>query len=319
MDALPLHRPSVRQLEYLVAVADELHFGRAARSCAVTQPALSAQVRLVEELLGVQVFERSKRRVLVTPAGSQVIEHARRCLSAVDALVEDARRASEPLSGPLRLGVIPTIAPYLLPAVLPRVRKQHPKLELVLREEQTRHLVESVESGALDLGLLALPVEEADLVELPLYDEPFQLVAREDHPLVQDKAARIPESALKGEEVLLLEDGHCLRAQALEVCRRAGVNAGRIQATSLNTLVQMVAGGLGVTLLPERAQEVELRHGSGLACKAFRKPEPVRTVGLAWRQGAAREHEYRLLAETLAEAARPVGPSARKARARKSA
>lgn len=306
-----MQRPSIRQLEYVVAVADTLHFGRAARQCAVTQPALSAQIRQVEDLLGVQLFERSRRRVLVTPAGERVVEIAREVLSRTDALVSAAQRSARPLVGPLRLGVIPTVAPYFLPRALPGVRVAYPELELILREEQTTRLVAQLEAGDLDLLLLALPVEEADLVEVPLYDERFFFVARADHPLARGRAARVPESALRGEEVLLLEDGHCLRAQALDVCRRAGaVAAGRIQATSLNTLVQMVANGLGVTLIPSAPRRGGAR-GLGLAARAFREPAPSRTVGLAWRRAAAREPEYRLLAEAFAAVVRDEGRRAR--------
>ena len=294
-------RPSIRQLECAVAVADSLHFGRAARSCAITQPALSAQIQAFEELLGVRLFERGRRGVIVTAAGASVIEQAREALARLDALVEGAASEAEPLSGTLRLGVIPTVAPYLLPPLLPGVRRAWPKLRLVLREEPTARLVEQLQAGVLDLLLLALPVEQAGLEELPLLREPFFFVAPVGHPLATPAERRISEEALRGEEILLLEDGHCLRTQALEVCRRAGALApGRIQATSLSTLVQMVANGLGVTLLPERALAVELRPNAGLAVRAFRNPAPSRTIGLAWRPGAARAGEYRLLGQALA-------------------
>ena len=306
-------RPSIRQLEYAVAVAETLHFGRAARQCAVTQPALSAQIQQLEDLLGVQIFERSRRKVIVTPEGAQVLEKAREALASIDDLVARAEGAAEPLSGPLRLGVIPTVAPYLLPPLLPSVRERHPALQLLLREEQTARLVEHVEAGPRRRAApaagrraarpLALPVDEADLVELPLFEEPFWFVAPETHPLMKPKPARIREEALQGAEVLLLEDGHCLRAQALSVCQRAGaVVPGRIQATSLSTLVQMVANDLGVTLLPEHALEVEVRPGMGLAAKRFRDPAPRRTIGLAWRRGAAREADFQLLGASLEKA-----------------
>jgi LysR family transcriptional regulator, hydrogen peroxide-inducible genes activator len=299
-----LQRPSIRQIEYLVALAETLHFGRAARRCAVTQPALSAQIRQLEELLGVQLFERSRRRVLLTPAGERIVDQARRALAVIDDVVAAAQRASRPLAGPLRLGVIPTVAPYFLPVALPIVRQAHPELELVLREEQTARLVTELEAGALDAALLALPVGEAALTELPLYEEPFVFVAPAGHPLTRGRTARVAEAALEGAEVLLLEDGHCLRAQALDICRRAGAVAhDRIQATSMGTLVQMVAYGLGVTLVPERAVAVEVREGSGLVAKRFREPAPRRTIGLAWRLRSAREAEYRMLAATLARAA----------------
>jgi LysR family hydrogen peroxide-inducible transcriptional activator len=297
------NRPSIRQLEYAVAVADELHFGRAARAAHISQPALSAQVQLLEELLGVQIFERGPRRILLTAAGARVIEKAREALRAADAVVECVAGVAEPLAGTLRLGVIPTVAPYLLPPLLPAVRRAYPRLQLVLREEQTRRLVEQLEAGALDLVLLALPVEEAELEEMPLLDEPFWFVAPKAHPLARSAAKQVPVSALEDEEVILLEDGHCLRAQALDVCRSAGAHtSGRIQATSLNTLVQMVANGLGVTLLPERALAVEVRAGHGLVAKPFRAPAPHRTIGLAWRRGAARAKEYRLLGDALVRA-----------------
>jgi LysR family hydrogen peroxide-inducible transcriptional activator len=302
-----MQRPSIRQLEYVVAVADVLHFGRAARQCAVTQPALSAQIQHVEELLGVQIFERSRRRVLVTDAGRRVVEQAREALAVVDRLVAEAGQSGRPLVGVLRLGVIPTVAPYFLPPLLPGVRVAYPELRLVLREEQTARLVAELQAGTLDAALLALPVEEADLVELPLFEEPFWFVAPEDHPLAHGRGG-VPEDALEGEEVLLLEDGHCLRDQALSICQRAGARtAGRLQATSLTTLAQMVANGLGVTLLPERALAQEVARGAGLAARPFRAPVPTRTIGLAWRHGAAREEEYRLLGRALEEAERPGG------------
>jgi len=295
-------RPSIRQLECAVAVADALHFGRAARACAITQPALSAQVQAFEELLGLRLFERGRRGVIVTSAGAPVIEQARAALASLDRLVESAASHAEPLAGTLRLGVIPTVAPYLLPPLLPAVRRAWPKLRLVLREEQTARLVEQLALGALDLLLLALPVERAGLEELPLLSDPFVFVAPAGHPLARAKTP-LAESALAGEEILLLEDGHCLRAQALDVCRRAGAEVpGRIQATSLSTLVQMVANGLGVTLLPERALAVELRPDTGLVARPFKKPAPTRTLGLAWRPGSARAGEYRLLGQTLAAA-----------------
>jgi LysR family hydrogen peroxide-inducible transcriptional activator len=306
-------RPSIRQLECAVAVADALHFGRAARSCAITQPALSAQIQAFEELLGLRLFERGRRGVIVTTAGAHVVEQARAVLANLDRLVESAASEAEPLTGMLRLGVIPTVAPYLLPPLLPSVRRAWPKLRLVLREEQTSRLVEQLALGSLDLLLLALPVEQAALEEMPLLREPFWFVAPVNHPLARARGP-LPESAIAGEEILLLEDGHCLRAQALDVCRRAGAEGpGRIQATSLSTLVQMVANGLGVTLLPERTLPLELRPDTGLAARPFKKPAPSRTIGLAWRPGSARAGEYRLLGQTLAEALSERAPA--KARA----
>jgi LysR family hydrogen peroxide-inducible transcriptional activator len=299
-------RPSIRQLECAVAVADALHFGRAARACAITQPALSAQIQALEDLLGIRLFERGRRGVMVTAAGAPLIEQARAALAGLDRLVESAAREHEPLTGTLRLGVIPTVAPYLLPPLLPAVRRAWPRLRLVLREEQTARLVEQLGLGALDVLLLALPVERAGLEELPLLREPFTFVAPASHPLAKARGP-LREAALADQEILLLEDGHCLRAQALEVCRGAGAAPGRIQATSLTTLVQMVANGLGATLLPERALAVELRADPGLVARPFARPAPSRTLGLAWRPGAARAGEYRLLGQTLAGALTPHG------------
>ena len=300
-------RPSVRQLECIVAVADTLHFGRAAKRCAVTQPALSAQVQLLEDLLGVQVFERSRRRVIVTPVGAGVVAQARLALEKIDDVADVARAAGRPLVGELRLGVIPTIAPYLLPRVLPAVRRAWPELELVLREDQTARLVERLLEGKLDLLLLALPVEEARLEEAALYREPFVLVTPEGHPLAGGRTRRVAETDLERAEVLLLEEGHCLRAQALSVCDRAGAReTGRIQATSLPTLVQMVANGLGVSLLPQLALDLEVRGPSRLAVRRFREPPPGRTVGLAWRPESVRSEEFHLLAELLRQRARAL-------------
>lgn len=302
-----MQRPSIRQLEYVVAVAELLHFGRAARRCAVTQPALSAQIQQIEALLGVQLFERSRRGVLVTQAGRRVVEQARDVLARVDRLVGEAGQAGRPLCGVLGLGVIPTVAPYFLPPLLPGVRHRYPELRLMLREEQTARLVAELRGGTLDLILVALPTQEAGLVELPLFEEPFWLVAPTGHALLRGRGP-LSEELLEGHEVLLLEDGHCLRDQALSICQRAGAHeAGGLQATSLTTLSQMVANGLGVSLLPERALAQEVTPERGLAARPFRAPPPRRSVGLAWRQGAAREAEYRLLGQAFATADRRGG------------
>lgn len=291
-------RLSVRQLECVVAVADALHFGRAARQLAITQPALSAQVRQAEELLGVQLFERGRRRVLETPAGSRVVAQARAALREIDACAQVAEAARRPLVGPLRLGVIPTVAPYLLPGRLPAVRRAHPELQLVLREEKTDELVRELQQGRLELLLLALPVE-AQLETLPLYEEAFVFVASRDHPLGRARGA-LRESQLARSDVMLLEDGHCLRDHALAVCDRAGAReAAGLRATSLGTLVQMVANGLGTTLLPELALPALLRPDLGMVARRFRAPAPSRTIGLAWRPGSPRRHEFEELGALL--------------------
>jgi len=298
-------RPSVRQLECAVAVADARHFGRAARVCAVSQPALSAQIRGLEEALGVQLFERSRRGVTITRAGAELVERARAALRALDDLAEAARAAREPLCGPLHLGVIPTVAPYLLPRWLRSVRRRHPRLVLYLHEAKTDDLVRGLREGRLDLLLLALPVAGPDLETLALFDEPFLLAAPISHPLARGRRSRVREADLEGEPVLLLEDGHCLREQALAVCERAGAReAEQVRASSLATLVQMVANGLGVTLVPRSALAVETRGRRELAVLPFRAPEPRRRIGLAWRRASARGEDYRRLAELL----RPPAP-----------
>jgi len=293
-------RPSVRQLECAVAVADARHFGRAARGCAVSQPALSAQVRALEDALGVQLFERGRRGVTVTRAGEEVVARARVALRALDDLLEAARATREPLSGPLHLGVIPTVAPYLLPGWLRSVRRRQPRLALYLHEEKTDDLVRGLREGRLDALLLALPVPGDDLDSLALFEEPFLLAAPTSHPLARRRRGAVTERDLEGETVLLLEDGHCLREQALAVCARAGAReAEQVRASSLGTLVEMVANGLGVTLLPESARAVEVRGRRELAVLPFRPPAPHRRIGLLWRRASARADDYRRLGELL--------------------
>jgi LysR family hydrogen peroxide-inducible transcriptional activator len=293
-----MNRPTLRQLEYIVAVADERHFRRAAEACFVTQPALSAQVRELESLLDLQIFERDCRRVLVTPAGEAIVERARGILLGVDALVEAARVAREPLSGTLRMGVIPTVGPYLLPRVLPRVRRSHKELHLRLREDHTARIVAELEAGRLDVLLLALEADLGKAQTLPLFRDDFFAVLPKDHSLARKRSLR--EEDLKGEQVLLLEDGHCLRDQALAVCSAQGASElGDFRATSLSTLTQMVTDGDVMTLLPELALGVETRGRRDLAVRPFRPPAPHRTIGLAWRPSSPRQEEFRSLANSF--------------------
>ena len=296
-----MDRPSTRQLECLVAVADHGSFRKAATALGISQPALSAQVQSVEDELGVQVFERDRRSVLVTPAGEEVVGRARIALEAIDAVNDAARRRSEPLVGPLRLGVIPTIAPYWLPALLPPVRKRFPRLELILREDQTHRLLGQLLAGQIEVALLAIPVP-GDVTTASIARETFLFAAPRGAPLLK-KRGKLTEHDLEDQTVLLLEDGHCLRDQALAVCERGGaVESMEVRATSLPTLVQMVAGGLGITLLPEAAAEALIQPRGPVEVAAFAKP-PGRTVGLAWRTSSARLREFRLLAEVMSEAA----------------
>ncbi len=292
------YRPTVRQLEYIVAVAQHLHFGRAARDVGVSQPALSTQIQQVEEHLGASIFERNRRRVLLTDFGAAIVASARRALTAVDEVVALAD-GRDPLAGTLRLGIIPTLAPYVLPAAVPRIAAAHPELTLLLVEDQTDRLLTKLDSGELDLALLALPVD-GHFSEEPVYDERFVLAIPKGHAL--DRPGRAQLSDLHGEAVLLLEDGHCLRDQALEVCHLAGANEdSAIRASSMTTLTQMVASGLGVTLLPEHAVELELRGGSRVQVRRFDDPQPFRRVGLVWRKTGHESAAFQTLAQSFAD------------------
>jgi LysR family hydrogen peroxide-inducible transcriptional activator len=290
-------RPTIRQLEYLVALAETLNFRKAAERCYVSQPALSAQIKNLEELLGVRLFERDARRVLPTAVGIQVAAQAREVLGKCDELSAVAANFGDPLAGRLRLGVIPTVAPYVLPKVLPAVRRRFPKLELLIREDRTSALLEELGAGRIDLLLLALDVELGDVETQLLFEEAFVFAAPAGHRLGRRK--RIGQEDLAGERVLLLEDGHCLRESALEICRRGKAReVDDFRATSLGTLVQMVASGVGVTLLPEMAVPIEVRAGE-IATVPFAPPPPTRQVGLAWRPTSARGAAFRLLGEVI--------------------
>jgi len=289
---------SLRQLEYAVAVAERLNFRSAAEACHVSQPGLSSQLQQLETLLDGQLFERNRRRVLLTPAGAALLPRARALLARAEALVEAARGLARPLAGTLRLGVIPTVAPYLLPRVLPEIRRCHPHLRVLLHEDQTARLVADLASGELDLLLLALEADLGDVETLALFEDQFLLALARGHRLARRRVVR--EADLTGIEVLLLADGHCLRAQALEVCARAGAGeSGDLRATSLVTLVQMVASGVGVTLVPAMAVATETARADNLITLPFRRPAPSRTIGLAWRRTSPRAAEYRLLATLL--------------------
>ncbi len=301
------HPFTLRQLQYALAVAETLSFRRAAERCHVAQPSLSAQVAGLEGALGVKLFERNRRRVLITPAGEALLERARGVVSAADGLVETARGAGDPLAGALRLGVIPTVSPYLLPAAAPALRAEFPRLRLEWLEEKTSVLVARLRSGALDGALLALEAELGEVEHEEVAIDPFLLAAPPAHPLGSCAGpARVPE--LRGADVLLLDDGHCLRAQALEVCSRGRAREREFRATSLPTLVQMVASGAGVTLLPLLSVPSEARRGE-LALREFASPAPHRTLALVWRPGAPVGPALRRLAGTLREAyARAAGP-----------
>jgi LysR family hydrogen peroxide-inducible transcriptional activator len=278
---------NLRDLRYLVALADERHFGKAAERCFVSQPTLSAQIRKLEEYLGAPLVERQPKRVALTEVGQKVVERARRLLQEADAIVEIARADRDPLSGTLRLALIPTVGPYLLPHIATRLRRELPRLKLLLYEYQTVPLIERLRSGDLDVGILALPVPTDGLETAELYDEPFMLAVPGSHRLAERDRVKVDD--LAGEALLLLEDGHCLRDQALEVCGRVPVREDPdYRATSLETLRQMVAAGHGVTLLPQLASEISLGAARGMKVKPFSKPVPSRTIGAVWRKSTTR-------------------------------
>ncbi len=302
-------RPSVRQLECLLATAKHLNFRAAARDCHISQPALSAQIARLEELLGVALFERNRRRVLLTQVGETVLERAKKLLTDLDDLSAVALVHAEPLGGQLRLGVIPTIAPYLMPRALPLIRLACPQLEVLLREEQTARSLELLDEGKLDAVLLALEADLGDAQSLPLFRDAFVFASQSGHPLAQKKSVKT--SDLERQRVLLLEDGHCLKDQAWAICQAQGVkDYVDFRATSLGTLAQMVSSGAGVTLLPQLSLPI-VGKLPGIVVKPFVRPVPYRTIGLAWRSTSPR----RILFETLAGVLRGLAPTANAARA----
>jgi LysR family hydrogen peroxide-inducible transcriptional activator len=303
MDLLATLPVSLRQLQYIVAVADSGGFRRAADACHVAQPSLSAQIAQAEEALGVQLFERDRRRVRVSAAGAAVVEQARQILVAARDLRELARRLADPYRGALRVGVIPTVCPYLLPEVTPALSRAYPDLSIVWSEERTQPLVRQVKEGSLDGAILALEANIGDLEHAELGHDAFVLAAAPEHPIVQSKKPATPD-VLRGATVLLLEDGHCLRDQALGLCGSTGTREAGFRATSLATLVQMVSASSGVTLLPSLAVPVENRRGQ-LRVRSFARPGPGRTLALAWRRGSAvrtaLEHVAKTIRHALAE------------------
>lgn len=291
-------RPTLRQLEYAVAVADHGSFHAAAAACAVSQPGLSTQLRELEDLLGVRLFERDRRGVRITRAGEAVVDRARRLLVATDELLDVARQHGQPFGGELRLGVLPTIAPYLLPEVLPLVRRAYPGLRLVLREDQTARLRQQLERGELDVLLVALEADLGEVASLPLFRDPFVVAMARSHPLARKPVLSLREIAAA--EMLLLEDGHCLRDQVLEVCRRVGsAEQAEFRPGSLATLIQMVVGGLGITLLPSLCVELETRRERSLVVCRLKRPVPFRTIGLVWRSTAPRREDFVELGKRL--------------------
>ena len=290
--------PTLRQLSYLVAVAEHRHFGRAAEDCLVTQSTLSAGIRELEGVLGVTLIGRSKRHVALTPLGEDIVLRAQALLRAADELVDAAQVGSLPLTGLLRLGVIPTVGPYLLPGALPELRQAYPDLRLYLREEQTPRLLEMLGRGRLDGGVIALPYATGELATMVLGEDALLVACPKGHAF--SRRASVGAGELAGEPIMLLEDGHCLRDHALTACRLLPGQANEdLQATSLSTLVQMVGGGLGLTLVPELAVDVETRREPNIAVVPFADGRPAREIALVWRTESARSRDLRLLAEVL--------------------
>ncbi|MCC7548395.1 MAG: hydrogen peroxide-inducible genes activator [Burkholderiales bacterium] len=295
--------PSLRQLRYLVALSEHLNFRIAAEACFVTQSTLSAGIKELESQLDVKLVERDTRSVRLTDIGIEVVERARAMLAQAQDLVEVARLAQRPLSGTLRLGVIPTIAPFMLPGLLPPLRAAHPDLKLYLREDQTERLLERLRSGDLDVALIALPYDTGELLTRKLFKDEFWFVSRADDPLAQDKEVAV--RAVRQGDILLLEEGHCLREHAIAACGTRKANAdSMVEATSLHTLIQMVEGGLGVTLLPEMTLKAGILDGTELVARPFSTHVPARDIALAARPTSAHRRDFDLLAQFIVARAR---------------
>jgi len=294
--------PSLRQLGYLIALAQHLNFTRAAASCFVTQSTLSAGLKELEATLGASLVERDRQSVLMTPLGLEVVERARQLLAAAEDLAALAAASAEPMSGTLRLGAIPTIAPFLLPRILPGLRTRYPKLKLLLREDVSANLLQRLADGQLDFALLALPYATGDMLVRQLFDDEFWLVGREDDPALKSKRATV--TAPIAEKLVLLEEGHCLRQHTLAACPRAeSANRSGVEATSLLTLVQMVESGIGLALVPEIALNSGLLKGTRLVARPLTPPAPKRTIVLLARRSSARQTELAALGDFI-EAAR---------------
>jgi LysR family hydrogen peroxide-inducible transcriptional activator len=311
--AMRAHPFSLRQLQYAVAVADAGRFRLAAERCLVSQPSLSAQLAQLEAVLGVRLFERNRQRVLFTAAGEQLVARARRLVTEADDLMLSARHLDDPLAGPLRIGVIPTVAPYLLPEVAPALRAAYPHLTVLWSEDRTGSLLRELERGRLDAALLAHVPGVAHFEQAEITGDEFVLAGPADHPLLRRRRpAQLSE--LTGTAVLLLEDGHCFREQALALCATAGAREADFRGTSLATLALLVAGGAGVTLLPSLALPVENRRGD-LRIRRFARPAPSRVITLLWRRESAAAVGMGALATTMRNAYRKPGRLARPRRA----
>jgi len=289
---------NLRALKYLVKLAELQHFSRAAEACFVSQPTLSTQIRKLEDELGVQLVERAPRNIQLTPVGREIAARARHVLRDIEQIKSTARRSIDPEKGTLRLGIFPTLAPYLLPHVVPGIRERFPDLKLQLAEEKTADILRLLEDGDLDAGLLALPLDDDSLAMEILFEEPFVMAMPGSHPLAERTSIELDD--LVDAELLLLEDGHCLRDQALEVCALAGARE-RVDfhATSMETLRQMVAANVGVTLMPVLAVQPPIAVTANIELRPFREPAPSRTIALVWRRSSPLGPLMKSLAECL--------------------
>ena len=291
--------PTMKQLQYLVALADTRHFGRAAVRCNITQSTLSAGIRDLETVLGTAVAERSNRRVLITPVGAQTAERAKSVLRGAEEVMEVARAGRSPMTGEMRLGVIPTIGPFVLPRVFPALRERYPELTIYLREEQTAPLLARLEDGDLDVALIALPYETGDLRIDVIMEDEFLFACNRNHALAGTDEVSL--EAIAGEQLMLLEEGHCLRGHTLDVCTTTDRRSrAQFEASSLLTMVQMVAAGVGVALIPRLAVDAHITRGTDISLSRLGVPA-ARQIGLAWRQMSLRSREFRMLADTLRE------------------
>jgi LysR family transcriptional regulator, hydrogen peroxide-inducible genes activator len=291
---------TIRELRYLVALANRAHFGRAAEECHVSQPTLSTQIRKLEQYLGVTLIERNAKSFALTPIGQEVVEKARGIVAQVDQLLATTRTGHGPLCGPLNLGVIPTLAPYLLPKLLPLVKSRFQALQLVVHEDLTGHLLERLQGYQIDAALLALPLDGDEFEELALFDEPFWFACPPRHPLAQLKA--VTEADLCGESMLLLADGHCLRGQALAACGQAAADEQGIddfRAASLETICQLVSAGFGCTLLPALAARAPQGPEPSFVIRPLHSANAKRRIGLVWRRGYPKAQELALLGELM--------------------
>ncbi|MCY7354712.1 MAG: DNA-binding transcriptional regulator OxyR [Lysobacter sp.] len=289
---------NLRDLRYLVALSEHKHFGRAAAACFVSQPTLSTQIRKLEDELGVTLVERAPRKVMLTPIGGDIAERARRIVGDVEQIKESARRSKDPEAGTVRLGMFPTLGPYLLPHAVPRLRARFPQLELLLVEEKSDVLLTRLREGRLDAVLLALPVHDEQLHTEFLFEEAFVLAVPESHPLAKRDSLSMKE--LSTQKLLLLEDGHCLRDQALDVCHLAGASEkSEFQATSLETLRQMVAANVGVTLLPMLAVKPPVARSDSIHLLGFSDSRPSRRIAMVWRKSSAMAGFLQTLAEVF--------------------